>query len=65
LTRRRREMTEVLVFKFPNLSDNARTEIERTYCELINDYRNGATLDPEVLDWMDSANNFLITMESA
>ena len=58
------DMTEVLLFKFPALNDGSRTEIERRYCELINDKRNGVSLDPEVLDWMDSANNFLITAES-
>jgi hypothetical protein len=58
-------MTEVLVFKFPALNDGSRTEIERKFCELINEYRNGTKLDPEVLDWMDTANNFLMTMESA
>jgi len=58
-------MTEVLVFKFPELNDSSRTVIERRFCELINDYRNGVKLAPEVLDWMDSANNFLLTAESA
>lgn len=57
-------MTEVLVFKFPSLNDGSRTEIERKYCELVNEYRNGTALDPEVLDWMDSANNWLMTAES-
>jgi len=57
-------MTEVLVFKFPVLNDGSRTEIERTFCALINDYRNGVMLDPEALDWMDTANNFLMTAES-
>lgn len=56
-------MTEVLVFKFPTLNDGSRTEIERKVCELINDYRNGVKLEPEVLDWMDTANNFLMTSE--
>lgn len=57
-------MTEVLVFKFPSLNGDSRTEIERKYCELVNEYRNGARLDPEVLDWMDTANTWLMTSES-
>jgi hypothetical protein len=58
-------MTEILVFKFPDFTGENRTLIERHYCELINEYRNGSPLDPEVLDWMDSANSFLITSESS
>lgn len=58
-------MTEVLIFKFPDFRSENRTIIERRYCELLNEYRNGAELDPEVIDWMDGANNFLISMESA
>lgn len=58
-------MTEVLIFKFPDFRTENRTIIERRYCELLNEYRNGIELDPEVLDWMDGANNFLISMESA
>jgi len=58
------DMTEVLVFKFPALNDGSRTAIERKFCELINEYRNGVKLDPEALDWMDTANNFLMTVES-
>lgn len=54
-------MTEVLVFKFPTLNKDNHTIIERKYCELINDYHNGITLEPEVLDWLDGANNFLLT----
>lgn len=52
-------MSEVLVFTFPTLNDNSRTEIERRFCSLLNDYRNGIKLDPEALDWMDTANNWL------
>lgn len=58
-------MAEILVFKFPDFRTENRTTIERQYCQLLNEYRNGEQLDPEVLDWMDSANNYLITMESA
>jgi len=57
-------MTEVLVFKFPDLKSENRTTIERKYCELLHDYREGVEFEPEVLDWFDSANSFLSTMES-
>jgi len=52
-------MTEVLVFKFPDLKHENRTIIETRFCELINAKRQGEELQPEVMDWMDSANNFL------
>ena len=58
-------MTDVLIFKFPDLVVENKLGIERQYCQLLNEYRNGERLDPEVLDWMDSANNYLISMESA
>lgn len=57
-------MTEVLIFKFPEFTNENRTIIERRYCELLNEYRDH-TLEPEALDWLDGANNFLIAMESA
>jgi hypothetical protein len=53
-----------VVFKFPVFRANERVEIERKYCELARDYRNGVFLDPEAIDWMDSANNWLIAVES-
>lgn len=55
---------EVKVFKLPNLNDTGIAVIEKTYCKLLNDYRNGVMLQPEVIDWMDSANNFLITAQT-
>lgn len=53
-----------LVFKFPTFEDNKRIEVERKYCELLTDYRNGIRLAPEAIDWMDSANNWLMSSES-
>ena len=53
----------VEVYKFPTLTDG-RIAVEEKYCELINKYRNGESLDPEVIDWMDSANNWLMTTGS-
>lgn len=57
-------MAEVLVFKFPSLDESHRTEVERKLCELICNYRNGALLHPEDIDWMDSANNWLLSAKS-
>lgn len=47
------------LFHFPPFSD--RPGMERKCCELLNKYRNGVSLPPEVLDWMDSANAVLDT----
>lgn len=55
-------MTEVLIFKFPDLKKKNVTIIERKYCELISQYRNGVKLETEVIDWMDSANSFLMSL---
>jgi hypothetical protein len=52
------------VFKFPTFEDNRRIEVERKYCELITDYRNGICLAPEEMDFMDSANSWLLSSES-
>jgi len=57
------EMYDV-IFNFPTFENSKRIEIERKYCELVRDYRNGVFLDPEAIDWMDSANNWLIAVES-
>lgn len=51
------------IFIFPTEKDGFHA-IEQKYCELLNDYRNGVTLAPEMLDWMDSANSWLIVSES-
>ena len=50
------------LFSFPTINDN-RFEIEHVYCELLNRYRSGETLDPEALDWLDSANTWLSTSD--
>lgn len=52
----------VEVFSFPKL-DGDRETVEQEYCKLAIKYRNGENLKPEVLDWMDAANNWLITSE--
>lgn len=56
-------MIDVEMHKFPTLADG-RVAVEEAYCELVNAYRNGETLDHETIDWMDTANNWLITTES-
>lgn len=50
------------IMDLPVLDNNILT-IEKKYCEVLNQYRNGKILEPEVLDWMDAANNHLIVMK--
>jgi hypothetical protein len=54
---------DIQVFSFPILSDGV-TAVEEAYCGLLNKYRQGEVLDTEELDWMDSANTWLITTGS-
>ena len=54
---------DIEVYSFPTMREG-RIAVEHKYCELINQYRNGEKLDPEVLDWMDSANTWLSTSGS-
>jgi hypothetical protein len=49
----------VCVYNLPTMADGL-TAVEQKYCELINSYRNGETLDVEVIDWMDTANTWLM-----
>lgn len=49
------------VFTFPTLKDG-RIAVETKFCELVNRYRNGEQLDPEAIDWMDTANTWLLTV---
>lgn len=53
---------QVEIFSFPT-QDHPR-EVELKFCELINRYRGGEKLEPEVLDWMDTANNWLMEARS-
>lgn len=50
---------DIQIFSFPTLNDG-RLVVEEVYCDLVNKYRNGEVLDVEELDWMDSANTWLI-----
>lgn len=54
---------DVKVFDFPTMKDG-RIAVEHKYCELLNLYRSGEKLDLEALDWMDTANNWLMTTGS-
>ena len=51
---------EIETFNFPTMNDG-RVVVEEAYCDLVNAYRNGEALKPEMIDWMDSANTWLIT----
>lgn len=53
---------DVSVYDFPTVRDGPKL-IEQAYCDLLIKYRNGETLPPEAIDWMDFANNFLQTSE--
>lgn len=53
---------QVEMFSLPTLNDGI-VAVEQKFCEVYNAYRNGEKLDPEVLDWMDTANTWLMTSE--
>lgn len=54
---------DVRVYDFPTLRDG-RIVVEETYCKLVSKYRGGEEMSPEEIDWMDSANNWLMTTGS-
>lgn len=54
---------DVEVFDFPTLRDG-RIAVEAKFCELLNLYRRGEDLEPEAIDWMDTANTWLMTTGS-
>lgn len=49
---------EVEVYKFPTM-ENPKA-VETTYCELLSAKRRGEFIPVEALDWMDTANTWLI-----
>ena len=53
---------EVKVYSFPTMQNP--TLVERAYCALLNAKRNGESLDDEVIDWMETANTWLIEAKS-
>lgn len=50
---------EVQMFDFPSFVEEQAPMVETTFCKLINAYRNGEPLTPEMVDYMDSANTWL------
>lgn len=53
---------EFRIFDLPTQRDDTRA-IESRWCELNTKLRNGEQLDEVELNWMDTANNWLITTE--
>ena len=49
---------EVELFAFPTMENPKAVEV--TFCELLNAQRRGETLPEEVVNWMDSANTWLL-----
>lgn len=49
---------DVQIYKFPTMENPKAVEVE--YCELLNAQRRGESLPLEALDWMDTANNWLM-----
>lgn len=52
---------EVRVFELPTEKDGI-SKIESCYCKLYSKYRDGENLDEVELAWMDSANNWLMSI---
>ena len=53
---------DIQIYDLPTV--DAGTDIlEKKYCEVLNRYRRGEKLAIEVVDWLDYANNILITSE--
>lgn len=50
----------VTLFTLPTPKDDIRV-IERTWCELNTRLRNGEKLDEVEINWMDTANTWLMT----
>jgi hypothetical protein len=48
----------VELFEFPTMENPKAVEV--TFCELLNAQRRGESLPLEALDWMDTANNWLM-----
>lgn len=49
-------MSDIRLYNLPVIEDGV-PEVEKVLCELLSKYRKGEHLDPEMLDWMDYANN--------
>lgn len=53
---------EIQIYKFPTMENPKAVEV--AYCELLNAQRRGENLPDEVIDWMESANTWLIESKS-
>lgn len=51
---------DIVLYKFPTMEDESKTAVEQKYCELVAQYRNGEHLDEIEIDWLDTANNWLM-----
>jgi len=49
---------DVNVYSFPTMENPKAVEV--TFCELLNAQRRGESIPVEALDWMDTANTWLI-----
>ena len=49
---------DVQVYSLPTLNDGI-FAVEQKYCEILSKKRSGEKLSIEVLDWLDTANNWL------
>jgi hypothetical protein len=49
---------DVNVYSFPTMENPKAVEV--TFCELLNAKRRGESLPVEALDWMDTANTWLL-----
>lgn len=56
-------MTDFRVFELPTANDDTFV-IERTWCELNTRLRNGDNLDEVEINWMDTANTWLLSSGS-
>lgn len=54
---------DIEVYTFPTM-DNPKA-VEVAYCELLSAQRRGESIPVEALDWMDSANTWLIEARGA
>jgi hypothetical protein len=53
---------DVNVYSFPTMENPKAVEV--AYCKLLNAQRRGEYLPEEVVDWMESANTWLIESRS-
>lgn len=54
---------EMRVFNLPTINDDVYI-IERQWCELNTKLRNGSVLDEVELNWYDTANTWLLSVQS-